>query len=118
VINSQAGMGGVDGKPDFQEYRYQIFITYTGKDALEEFHSSTIENEKFKGRIVDGEETETRENGASVKIEGKMTLDTQGLGKQQLVEMGPVITGVAIQWKANGESFAQIKSLQPGRSQG
>jgi hypothetical protein len=32
--------------------------------------------------------------------------------------MGPVITGVAIQWKANGESFAQIKSLQPGRSQG
>ena len=115
-IYSHASMGGVDGKPDFQEYKYQIVMTYTGKHELEAYNSIIIKSENFKGLVIEGEETETWvPSTKSVKIEGKMVLDTRGLNKQKILEMGPVITGVSIKWSAKGESFTETKTLQPSQ---
>lgn len=96
MLNMQSGMGGVNNKPDVQEYHYEISLSHNEKSALEDVKVELQLNDLFKGRILLKEgpmhvDAPTVQPGDDLSLEGKIVFNTLNLSKKDIIDMGSVI---------------------------
>lgn len=74
-------------------------------------------NEKFKNRIFDHSGSlnsviDTIKPEETHQIRGKMLIKTHDLSKQQIIDMGPVISGITIKWSQDGKVLTQTQTMR------
>ncbi|HBV96322.1 MAG: hypothetical protein JL50_18100 [Peptococcaceae bacterium BICA1-7] len=117
ALNLSAGMGGQNGSPDIQEYTYNMDLSHREKTIMKNVSVSLMLNDSFKNRIIEHDNKTDIIIGdlspdTSYFLKGKLVLDTSGLTKQQIVDLGPVINGIAVTWTQDGKELKQSKTLR------
>lgn len=117
LLNASTGMGGLNSKPEIQEYNYNISLSHREKQVFENVSISLSVNNSFKNRIIEHAgnmdvKAGTMRANDECQIKGKMILDTHDLTKQQIIDMGPVIKELTITWNQDGKTITQIKQFR------
>lgn len=104
------GRGGSNDDPAMQRLDYRIDVSYNGSNNVRIVDIIPL----ISGNTAATEESQQviEKKPASMSIEGKLTIDTGQLTKEQIIEAGPSITGVMILWEENGQIHETTKNLK------
>jgi len=106
-----SSISGIDNNPDIQEFKYEIHVSYIGKQSIKLFDIEPVIGIVNSGRIIEETNSEISRSDKLIKVGGKMLIDTKGLTKQQIDENMQIITGVKIDWIENGKKYETIKEI-------
>lgn len=117
VLDISSGMGGQNDSPNIQEYSYTMDLSHREKNIMENVSVSLMLNDNFKNKIIEHDNKPDIIVGdlspdTSYLLKGKIVLDTRGLTKKQIVDLGPVINGITVTWSQNGEVLKQSKTIR------
>lgn len=114
TVNMNSSMGGAGDNFDKQIYSYQIIVSREdNKLPSGDFHVEEIISEQFKNIILEHNRHGTPDKELpTLYINGEIILDTKGLNKQQIDDLGQVIKGVKVNWTENGNSCEYVRNFQ------
>jgi hypothetical protein len=100
IADFSSSISGADGNPDQQVVSYDMTIHNSGDNTITLLWLKPVLHDSLSGRVVDAnsktEENETIAPNSQLAVHGQIAINTSGLTKQDIAQLGSLFSGFTI----------------------